>query len=50
VSELPFGDQYNVHEFLDLGIAGLEVRQDLTNKVHWALDLESVSLLLLLYY
>jgi hypothetical protein len=49
VSKLPFDDQYGVQEFFDLGVVGLEVGQDLTNELHWVLDLESVPLLLLYY-
>jgi hypothetical protein len=48
VSELPFGDQYGIQEFLDLGVAGLGVGQDFTNEVHWALDF--MPLLPLYYY
>jgi hypothetical protein len=50
VSKLPFGDQYSVQEFLNLGVVGLGVIQDFTNELHWALDLEGVPLLLPLYY
>jgi hypothetical protein len=50
VSELPFGDQHGIQEFLDLGVASLRVEQYFTNEVDRALNLKSMSLLLLLYY
>jgi hypothetical protein len=50
VSELPFGDQHDIQEFLDLAVASLGVGQDFTNEVDWALNLKSMSLLLLPYY
>jgi len=49
VTQLPLGDKDNVHEFLDLGVASLRIRQDLANEVHGTLHFEGVSLFFLLY-
>ena len=50
VMQLPFGDEDDVHELLDLGVAGLGIRQDLANEVYGMLHFESVSLFLSLYH
>ena len=46
VSKLALGDEHDVEKFLNLQVAGLQIREDLANKVHQALDFEGVALLL----
>ena len=50
MTQLPLGDKDNVHEFLDLGVASLRIRQDLANEVHGLLYFEGVSLFFSLYH
>ena len=44
VMQLPFGDKDDVKEFLDLGVAGPGIGQDLANELHGVLYFEGVSL------
>ena len=44
VTQLPLGDKDGVLKFLDLGVASLEIGQDLANKVHRTLHFEGVTL------
>ena len=44
MAQLPFGDKDGVQELLDLGVAGLGIRQDLANEVHGTLHFEGMSL------
>ena len=50
VTQLPFSDEDGVWELLDLGVAGLGIRQDLTNEVHGTLYFEGMSLFFSLYH
>ena len=50
MAQLPLGDEDGVQELLDLGVAGLGVKQDLANEVHGTLHFEGVSLFFLLYH
>ena len=50
VMQLPLGDKDGVQELLDLGVAGLGIRQDLANEVHGTLYFEGVSLFFSLYH
>ena len=47
---LPLGDEDDVQEFLDLGVASLRIRQDLANEVYGTLYFEGVSLFFSLYH
>ena len=50
VTQLPLGDEDVVQELLGLGVAGLGIREDLTNEVHGILHFEGVSLFFSLYH
>ena len=49
MSKLALGDVHGVEKFLNLQVAGLQIREDLANEVHQALDFEGVALLLPFY-
>jgi hypothetical protein len=46
VVQFSLGDEDGVEELLDLGVAGLGVRQDLTDEVHETLYFEGMPLFL----
>ena len=50
VTQLPLGDEDGVQELLDLGVAGLGIKQDLSNEVYRMLHFEGVSLFFSLYH
>ena len=48
--QLPLGDKDGVQKLLDLGVAGLRIRQDLASQVRGMLHFEGVSLFFLHYH
>jgi hypothetical protein len=44
-SKLALSDEHNVEKLLVLWTAGLRIRVDLTNEVHWPLEFEVMALL-----